>query len=250
MPHLLRVYRNRYDRMKYFGPLLAGCLLFLMLACGDKNTINQAKEEREPTNQTAEPPTTKLTGTCVDAAGKSYPTIKIGEQVWMAENLDYAPKECANGQELRFVNGMERGPGVKLYVDEPRYAYYENDPSPGWGGIYNHAAFMQCDLCPEGYRLPTKKDWEVLIEHLGGKLQAGKRLLPDGDSGFNARPAGRIDDYGSVLGNDFVFWWTTDFAPKKREIEAYSPEVRKNGEFKIRGQDARMGAYVRCVKKD
>ncbi|MEM9526667.1 MAG: hypothetical protein AAGA31_08675, partial [Bacteroidota bacterium] len=63
--------------MKYFGHCLGGFLLFLLLACGDGNTKSQENEGREPTEQMVELPTTKLTGTCVDAAGKNYPTIKI-----------------------------------------------------------------------------------------------------------------------------------------------------------------------------
>ena len=92
-------------------------------------------------------------------------------------------------------------------------------------------------------------DLLLLIEPLWGLNVAGKRMLIGGDSGFNARLLGRIDDFGSVLGGEFVFWWTTDLAPFKREREAYSTEVSASGELKVKGQDARMGAYVRCLRE-
>jgi len=189
------------------------------------------------------------TGAVTGANGETYGTVTIGTQTWMSENLRNTAGNCDDSLKMALVNGAERGPGVKLYVDSPRYAYYENKRSKNWGAIYNHAAFMQCNLCPEGYRIPGKADWELLIETLGGMNVAGKRMLEGGDSGFNARLLGRIDDFGSVLGGEFVFWWTTDLAPTKREREAYSTEVSSSGELKVKGQDARMGAYVRCLKE-
>lgn len=183
-----------------------------------------------------------------DVSGESYGTVTIGKQNWMSENLRNTLSDCEGRLKMTLVNGAERGPGVKLYVDAPRYAYYENKRSNNWGAIYNHAAFMHCNLCPEGYRLPNKADWEELIKTLGGMNVAGKRMLEGGDSGFNARLLGRIDDFGSVLGGEFVFWWTTDLAPFKREREAYCAEVSSSGELKLKGQDARMGAYIRCLK--
>ncbi|MTB53316.1 FISUMP domain-containing protein [Lewinella sp. W8] len=239
--------------MKYFVSTL--CVLVIAMIIwmlySYEFIANMADEEatQHRTNRVLEGVATAFsTGIVRDASGRPYRTVTIGEQTWMAEDLHYAPAECADGQPLEFVDGLERGPGVKLYVTNPRYAYYNGDSTTGWGLIYNHAAVMQCELCPEGFRVPSKKDWDVLIETLGGSIIAGKRMLPGGDTGFEAVPAGRIDDYGSVLGNEFVFWWTSDYAPTKREVEAYSAELRINGEYKMKGQDARMGAYLRCVK--
>lgn len=240
--------------MKYFvavlGVLVLAMLMWVLYAFEIITTFYDPASPEESTMVTLISPTLIYSqGAILDAAGRSYRTVTIGEQTWMAEDLHYADAACNSGVKMRFVDGLERGPGVKLYVAEPRYAYYNGDASTGWGLIYNHAAVMQCDLCPEGYRVPGRKDWSTLIETLGGKIIAGKRLLPGGDAGFEAVPAGRIDDFGSVLGNEFVFWWTSDYAPTKREVEAYSAELRTNGEYKMKGQDARMGAYVRCIKQ-
>lgn len=187
---------------------------------------------------------------CLDTDGKIYPTIIIGKQTWMAKNLEKIEFECDSNIVVQFTNGLERGPGVTFYDGKPRYAYYNNRQDNGFGVIYNFAVLQHCNICPPGYRIPTKLDWESLIETLGSTPDAGKSLFKNGKSGFNAEKGGRIDSYGSVLAGNLGFWWSSD--PKQsspKSYEAYVFEVNSLGIIKIKAQDIRSGNYIRCIKE-
>ncbi|MCR9098349.1 MAG: AbfB domain-containing protein [bacterium] len=177
--------------------------------------------------------------------GKEYDAVTIGEQTWLKKNLMEESCEC---DSLMFADGSKGGKGSPspLYVNEPRFATYKNIPNYEVGTIYNYAAVMQCDICPTGYRVPTKKDFEALIEGLGGQSQAGNKLRKGGSSGWNGSPDGRIDSYGSVLSGRIGFWMTS--TPSKKANHVWHFEIHKDGTVKLTEQDARTGAYVRCVK--
>lgn len=212
----------------------------LISSCSTSTTqeSGNASEKSEP-----------LVGFCTDKAGNNYKTIKIGSQTWMAEDLRNSKIECKNDLKIIFSDGLERGPGVAFYDSlSPHYAFYNNKNLGNNGIIYNYQTVQNCAICPEGFRIPTKADWEKLIEQLGGLGVAGKRLLTGGGSGFNATLNGRIDSYGSGLQNAIGFWWSADLATHAPKKEAYAFEVNNLGIVKIKGQDTRVGNYVRCIK--
>lgn len=98
--------------------------------------------------------------TMQDFDGNSYETVKIGEQVWMAENLN--------------VSKWENG------TDNP---YWIQSSS---GKLYYSKAFYDV-MCPKGWHVSSKADWEMLIRNLGGDLKTiGKQLKKAGISGWNA----------------------------------------------------------------
>ena len=111
--------------------------------------------------------------------GKSYKTVKIGDQVWMAENLAFEPSS-----------------GI--------YWVYNNDKTnvPKYGYLYWETAL---EVCPTAWHLPTDSEWTVLEDYLGGYELAGQKMKStsgslDGDvineSGFNALPGGMKTYYG------------------------------------------------------
>lgn len=221
-------------------------LAFLLIYLAFSGTIPDAPVLNEPeTTARSE----ELYGNCRDAAGHIYPTVRIGDQVWMAENLRITQAECDSALQMRFTNGIERGPVVEFYDYEARYAYYNNDRDSDLGVVYSYRSISRCNICPEGFRIPTKADWETLIEQLGGNVAAGKKLLPGGSTGFNARMGGRIDAYGSVLKDEYGFWWSTGQQENLRAPFVYIFEVSKNGVVKLKGHDMRVGNYVRCIRK-
>lgn len=131
--------------------------------------------------------------------GKSYKTVKIGKQTWMAENLDY---------EM---------PNSHCYGDDP-----EN--SKIYGRLYNWSMAMKA--APNGWHLPSKEEYEELIGSIGHagfyaaiKSTSGWRDMTGNgmnSSGFSALPGGfrngreydGLDPY-DLLGEFAGFWTST-----------------------------------------
>jgi uncharacterized protein (TIGR02145 family) len=113
---------------------------------------------------------------CTDRDGNVYRTVKVGDQIWMAENLRVKSAAINGVPPPRFSDGAEKGSGVKFYDGQPRYAFYQNKEELGHGALYNFAALEHCDLCPAGYRLPDREDWARLLEAVGGSVDTGAKL--------------------------------------------------------------------------
>ena len=104
--------------------------------------------------------------------GKTYKLVKIGKQVWMAENLaDKANKGCwAYNQDTSNVS---------------KYGY-----------LYNYETAK--NVCPDGYHLPTKSEFETLLKNYGGSkdFAAWYAGLISKDEGFLAVLGGK-----NIVGN-------------------------------------------------
>ncbi len=96
--------------------------------------------------------------------GQHYRTVKIGSQTWMAENLNYKVESsvCSDNQDS---NCTKYG---RLYTWGAAVGKSESDCSPK----------EKCSLpsgniqgvCPSGWHLPTKAEWDALITSVGGKI--------------------------------------------------------------------------------
>ncbi|MDF1698613.1 MAG: fibrobacter succinogenes major paralogous domain-containing protein [Saprospiraceae bacterium] len=229
-----------YISCSVYSPILV-IMLLLMTAC---NFNSETKEKVKTLKETQE--LFKRSIPVQDTDGKIYQTVTIGSQTWMAEDLKKTVIECDSSRQARFTNGLERGPEVKLYVHAPRYAWYNNNKELGFGVIYNFAVVKHCQLCPPGYQIPTKADWELLIEQAGGESVAAKVLTQRGSDGFEATLGGRIDSYGSGMAGNFGSWWSSDTTELR---EAYTMEIGYQGYILLVRQPIRVGSYVRCIKQ-
>jgi TonB family protein len=90
---------------------------------------------------------------------KTYKTIKIGKQTWMAENLDY--------------HGEDGYLGL-CYGDKPKEKIREPENCKKYGRLYDWNEAKKA--CPKGWHLPNDKEWQTLIDFAGGKEVAGKKL--------------------------------------------------------------------------
>ena len=199
---------------------------------------------------------------------KVYKTIKIGDQVWMAENLNYADSTktpsllkrswCYNKEtENCAVAG-------RLYIWAAAIdsvALYDggNGVDCGDGKTCMLPAKVQ-GICPSGWHLPTNTEWQTLFDEVGGRLTAGKILKSqtgwysngngtDG-GGFSALPAGfrYYDGTFRYAGDDANFWSATEH----NSYYARAMILRYTGEGAglDYGTKAYDGFSVRCLKDE
>jgi len=174
--------------------------------------------------------------------GKEYKTIKIEEQVWMAENLAFKP-ETGN------------------------YWAYNNDKTnvPKYGYLYDWETAIE--VCPVGWHLPSAAEFRAL-ERVSLSKDDGVNMLKsntdwatsneakfngNNESGFNGLPSGFLsfNDFGSTSFNSInlcaIFWGSEKYEHKNIENRALT--------FRLRPSRAQMSTStlthafsVRCVK--
>jgi len=91
--------------------------------------------------------------------GKTYKTVKIGKQVWMAQNLDY--------------HGSDGYLGL-CYGANPKKEIMNLENCKSYGRLYDWKEANQA--CPKGWHLPNNDEWQTLVDFAGGKEIAGKKL--------------------------------------------------------------------------
>ncbi len=188
--------------------------------------------------------------------GQKYNTVKIGEQCWMAENLNIGTR--IDGIIDQTNNGI-----IEKYC-------YNNDENncDQLGGLYQWNEMMQYStiqgqqgICPEGWHLATDSEWFIMENHVDPTVtdpnyqgwrgvDCGEKLLHGGSSGFEALLAGkRVWNTGNFATLDIkAFFWTSTINPYNtihiwyRTLETHNPQAYRNGCVKP------YGLAVRCIK--
>jgi len=182
--------------------------------------------------------------------GKVYRYVKIGTQIWMAENLAY-----------KLMSGCWAYDYDETNVATYGYLYDWNTAMNGAGSSATNPSNVQ-GICPDGWHLPSDAEWQQLIDTLGGAEIAGNKLKEVGTThwdtsnedvtnefGFTALPGGLRHNSG-----DFYvirmhgYWWSatdvdTDYA-LSRHLFAHNSSVDNYSEPKGHGFS------VRCVKNN
>jgi uncharacterized protein (TIGR02145 family) len=157
-----------------------------------------------------------------DLDGNSYDTVRIGNQTWMAENLNVS--HFRNGDTIPEAKTDEDW--VKASENEqPAWCYYENDTMNGvkYGKLYNwYAVNDPRSIAPVGYRIPTDAEWTKLIDYLGGESEAAKKMKSTSGwhengngintSGFSGLPGGNRGYYGTFryIGGSSSWWSSSE----------------------------------------
>lgn len=145
--------------------------------------------------------------------GNVYKVVKIGEQVWMAENLRYLPSlagsDMSRIEPCYYVYGYE-GTNVEEAKATKNYKTY--------GVLYNwNAAFY---ACPEGWHLSSDAEWAQLVDFIGGEEIAGGKLKEAGTARWDKPNTGAINKFGftalpcGIYFKEFIgigsfgLWWT------------------------------------------
>jgi len=160
-----------------------------------------------------------------DVDGNRYKTLRIGNQVWMAENLRVTRDRAGNP--------------LRSYCFDDKEINCEK-----YGRLYTWD--MALKAVPDGWHLPSDSEWQKLVDYLGGSQIAGKKLIAGSSTGFEALLAGGADFLGRYLYKDeFALFWSSTEVDGER---AYHQDVSRNGTSDHFA--ARKGARVsvRCVK--
>lgn len=197
--------------------------------------------------------------------GKSYSTIQIGDQCWMAENLNIGTRISGGS------NQTENG-------NIEKYCYNDSDAHCDvYGGLYQWDEMMGYTttpgvqgICPEGWHLPTDVEWCILEQEVdptitcsstswrgvdgGGKLKETGTIhwnSPNtgatNSSGFTALPGGHCNSYGSFNYQRYYgyFWMSSPNNVSKawyRNLDFDGARVYRTYDNKC------LGFSVRCLK--
>jgi uncharacterized protein (TIGR02145 family) len=102
-------------------------------------------------------------GTVTDIDENVYPTVKIGTQIWTAENL--ATTRYNDGEMIHLVTDSI----LWKTLTTPAYRWYKNDEATykaAYGSFYNGYAVKTEKLCPAGWHVPTNAELTILTEYL------------------------------------------------------------------------------------
>jgi len=194
---------------------------------------------------------------CVtDIDGNLYTFVQIGNQAWMAENLNTT--QYQNGDFI----GYE---GNWTTTTEGRYADdYTSNYSEIYGKLYNLYAVMDGrGLCMDGWHVPTREDWEELADFLGGTEIAGGKLKGEGtdywappnegatdEFGFTALPGGMISGYNGTYFNKGNHFYSSSSSENKISIRLFRSETSVGWGSSGHDYDTwrKMGFGVRCLE--
>jgi uncharacterized protein (TIGR02145 family) len=207
---------------------------------------------------------------------KTYKWVKIGAQVWMAENLAYLPaiSSTSTGSsttkhfyiyDWSFNGSVEEAKSTSVYN---KYGVLYN-----WIAAMNGAASSNANpssvqgICPEGWHLPSDAEWDVLENYLiangynyDGSTSGNKyakslkaEILWDtpgnNSSGFTGLPGGyREYDMAFKGMREMGCWWSSTENVKtrswSRHLYNHSNGFNRNYYFK------KSGLSVRCIKNN
>jgi uncharacterized protein (TIGR02145 family) len=213
-----------------------------------------------------------------DIDGNVYTTVKIGNQVWLTQNL----------KTTKYNDGasIPQAPADSAWIimDTPSYCWYGNDSAAykaAYGALYNWHTVNTGKLAPAGWHVSTDAEWDTLENYLlfhgytwdgttdstiGKALAAkaywdtsdfkgaiGNDLTKNNSSGFSALPGGSRNEAGNSYNNSYYgdigkkgSWWSTG---QINEAEAGNRSMSADGSAVDRSQKYKFYSFsVRCVR--
>jgi len=188
---------------------------------------------------------------------QSYNTVQIGEQCWMAENLNVGTK----------INSTLSGYQQTNNETIEKYCYYNDvDNCNVYGGLYEWPEMMQYlmnegvqGICPDGWHIPSNSEYTTLTNFLGtdaggkmkstGTIEQGNGLWYEpnegatNSSGFTGLPGS--DEYFSNIGFNGNFWSSS---PSGQNTARYRALGFESVDLESYTYDKNIGLSVRCIK--
>jgi len=156
----------------------------------------------------------------MDMDSNFYRVVRIGDQIWMAENLnvgtriDLNPPYATDGDIIdEFLFEMVHN-GI---IDKGCYENQEYNCSQ-YGGLYQWHEAMQWyggpdepgpmgptqGVCPDGWHMPTVNDWETLHQNLGGDDSAAIKMTEGSINCTNDDPSANSSGFSALLGGYLI----------------------------------------------
>lgn len=194
-------------------------------------------------------------GTVTDAAWNVYKTIRIGTQIWMAENLK--TNLFNTGEQIANVEV----PAFWTNYTLDAFCWYKNDIAykTNYGALYNWYAVKTGKLCPTGWHVPSNDDFTTLISYLGGESSAGGKLKEsetthwvspnsegNNESGFSGLPGGYLTAENFMSIRTEGYWWSST---ESNSVNAFFINLKSSNGSAITASGLKTnGLSVRCVK--
>jgi len=207
----------------------------------------------------------EFTSSMADIENNIYRVVRIGTQIWMAENLR-TTKDTDNNDIANVTDNT-----AWSTLTTPAYCWYANNSGykSTYGGLYNWITVNTGKLCPTGWHVPTDDEYKTLEQYLGmasadldvwgwrGTDQGSQLKSTSGwlsgengtnSSGFSALPGGyryAADGVFYSLGN-LAYWWTASLSSP--DIAWYRRLDGPNNNVYRAATSVRGGKFIRCVK--
>lgn len=233
--------------------LIYSLILLLFVVSTSSSSGQSVSKNNQPAGNIA-----SIAGTVKDRDGNVYKTVRIGTQVWMAENLKTT--KFRNGEPIPHVIGNSTW-GV---LNTGAYCWYNNDDRANkvtYGALYNwFAVDDQRSIAPVGWHIPTDKEWAALVVYLKGERIAGGALKETmtshwadpntgatNSSGFTALPGGYRAKDGTFKNLNVCGGWWADTEYTKslvwyRYVDTTGSTIHNFSTYKS------SGFSIRCIK--
>ena len=204
---------------------------------------------------------------------KTYRTIKIGNQVWMAENLNFA--DSALVPSIKGKNWCQDNKSARCEIGGRYYTWAAAiDSLKIFNETGNKCGFGidSCGLpqrvrgvCPENWHLPSIAEWDTLISAVGNDMTTAGRVLKSrsgwnksygeggngtDDFGFSAIPMSYRNNDSPTVGSTAYFWSADNKSPAKDDGPRYTYAIVIGSSDKVTKaiMTKYVGIPVRCVK--
>ena len=211
------------------------------ISCKEQKHLTTDELSQSTTDKPSRPVTDGPSQPVTDIDGNVYKTVKLGNQVWMRENL----------RTTRYADGTPIPLGTESSYDVA-YRYHPSDYSAyvaDYGYLYNWAAVMKGassssanpsgvqGICPDGWHVPSDAEWTELTNYVKSQSQyvcgdytgniakalasetgwnsstyncdVGNNPSANNATGFSARPAGSYYGHCKNFGGSAYFWSAT-----------------------------------------
>lgn len=249
--------------MSFLYLLVVFCTSLCLWACSDGGTSEPilypvANDNASRSSSSVEPSSSE-TGCVSDECfftderdGQIYRAVRIGDQVWMAENLNYD----VGGRVSHICTGdncFGRGYRWSTAMDS-NGSFSANGKNCGLGHLCTPAQPTR-GICPEGWRLPSKEDWDTLrmvasgsesVElPFGASEKAGNVLKSrtGWKDDMNGTDEYKFSAYPDGSGIYAFFWLSTEYSTQGAAIGT----ICENGAIGGEG-DKGLARYIRCIR--